>query len=109
MRTKKSIPESNWSWRGLDVIKWEFISFNDMVNTPQNILKTLASAKLPVKVLEDQIFRPELGGIWEGIEINGSIKLFVKSIDPKSTKRSKHHAIVLDGKNNFSVGLPVLA
>jgi len=106
---RESISESSWSWRGLNIKEWEFVSFNDLKNTPYSVLKSLASANFPIKILKNQIFRPELGGILEEIEINGSIKLFIKSIDPKLTKRSKRHAIVLDGKDNFSVGLPILA
>ena len=101
--------KSSWSWRGLDIKSWVTISYSELVSTPPNILKSLFSTNLPIRVLENNIFRPEMDGVVESISINGSIKISIKSIDPNSTKRSKHNVITLDNKSNTCVGLPVFA
>jgi len=98
-----------WNCQARDIVDWNIVSFHDLSKTPLNILKSLASANWPVRVLENNIFRPELGGILENVKINGSIKIFIKSIDPDltSTKRSKHNVITLDETSNITVGLPI--
>ena len=100
---------SNWTWRGLNIVGWNTISFKELIKTPTCVLKSMASANWPVRVLENNILCPELEGIWESIETNGIIKLSVKAMDPLSTKRSKHYVITLDETSNISVGLPVFA